>query len=44
MKKEPLQEAATELREKIPQGKATVKIFAGVDVADETAMNKCLTH
>ena len=40
-RKEPLQEAATELEGKIPQGvNATVKIFAGVDVADETAMNE----
>ncbi len=36
----PLKEAATELEGKIPQGtNATVRIFAGVDVADETAMN-----
>ncbi|KFM18811.1 Glucose 1-dehydrogenase 3 protein [Marine Group I thaumarchaeote SCGC AAA799-P11] len=40
-RKEPLQGAATELEGKIPQGvNATVKIFAGVDVADETAMNE----
>ncbi|WP_428323998.1 SDR family NAD(P)-dependent oxidoreductase [Nitrosopumilus sp.] len=40
-RKEPLQEAAAELEGKIPQGvNATVKIFAGVDVADETAMNE----
>ena len=40
-RKEPLQEAATELEGKIPQEvNATVKIFAGVDVADETAMNE----
>ncbi len=40
-RKEPLQEAAKELEGKIPQGvNATVKIFAGVDVADETAMNE----
>ncbi|NND86362.1 MAG: SDR family NAD(P)-dependent oxidoreductase [Nitrosopumilus sp.] len=39
-RKEPLQEAAKELEAKIPQGSgATVKIFAGVDVADEGAMN-----
>ncbi|MHA7647002.1 SDR family NAD(P)-dependent oxidoreductase [Nitrosopumilus sp. S4] len=40
-RKEPLQEAAKELESKIPQGSgASVKIFAGVDVADETAMNE----
>ena len=39
-RKEPLEEAAKELEGKIPQGSnATVRIFAGVDVADETAMN-----
>ena len=39
-RKEPLQEAAKELEAKIPQGtNASVKIFAGVDVADEQAMN-----
>ena len=39
-RKEPLEEAAKELEGKIPQGSnASVRIFAGVDVADETAMN-----
>jgi len=39
-RKEPLEEAARELEGKVPQGtKASVRIFAGVDVADETAMN-----
>jgi len=39
-RKEPLIEAAKELEGKIPQDtNATVKIFAGVDVADEGAMN-----
>jgi len=39
-RKEPLVEAAKELEEKIPQGTgATVRIFAGVDVADEAAVN-----
>jgi len=39
-RKEPLEEAAKELEERIPQGiNASVRIFAGVDVADETAMN-----
>ncbi len=39
-RKEPLQEAAKELEAKIPQDSgASVRIFAGVDVADETAMN-----
>ncbi len=39
-RKEPLEEAAKELEGKIPEGSnATVRIFAGVDVADEAAMN-----
>jgi len=39
-RKEPLEEAAKELEGKIPQGaNASVRIFSGVDVADETAMN-----
>jgi len=39
-RKEPLEEAAKELEGRIPQGtNASVRIFAGVDVADETAMN-----
>ena len=39
-RKEPLEEAAKELEGKIPQGSnASVRIFAGVDVADEAAMN-----
>ena len=39
-RKEPLEEAAKELERRIPQGtNASVRIFAGVDVADETAMN-----
>ncbi|AJW70581.1 SDR family NAD(P)-dependent oxidoreductase [Nitrosopumilus adriaticus] len=39
-RKEPLEEAAKELERKIPQGtNSSVRIFAGVDVADETAMN-----
>ena len=39
-RKEPLEEAAKELEGKIPQDtKASVRIFAGVDVADERAMN-----
>ena len=39
-RKEPLEEAAKELEGKIPQGtNASVRIFAGVDVADENAMN-----
>ena len=39
-RKEPLEEAAKELEGKIPQGtNSSVRIFAGVDVADESAMN-----
>ncbi|MFQ5781928.1 MAG: SDR family NAD(P)-dependent oxidoreductase [Nitrosopumilus sp.] len=39
-RKEPLEEAAKELEGKVPQGNnASVRIFAGVDVSDETAMN-----
>ena len=43
-RKEPLEQAAKELEGKIPQAAAggrgsTVRIFAGVDVADESAMN-----
>lgn len=39
-RKEPLEEAAKELEGKIPQGtNASVRIFSGVDVADEIAMN-----
>ncbi|MFQ5497036.1 MAG: SDR family NAD(P)-dependent oxidoreductase [Nitrosopumilus sp.] len=39
-RKEPLEEASKELERKIPQDtNATVRIFAGVDVADENAMN-----
>lgn len=39
-RKEPLEEAAKELEGRVPQGiNASVRIFAGVDVADETAMN-----
>ena len=39
-RKEPLEEAAKEIEGKIPQGiNASVRIFAGVDVADENAMN-----
>ena len=39
-RKEPLEEAAKELEGKIPQdSNASVRIFAGVDVADEAAMN-----
>ena len=39
-RKEPLEQAAKELEGKIPQGaNASVRIFAGIDVADETAMN-----
>ena len=39
-RKEPLEEAAKELEGKIPEGgNASVRIFAGVDVADEAAMN-----
>jgi len=40
-RKEPLEEAAKELEGKIPQNaNASVRIFAGVDVADEVAMNE----
>jgi len=39
-RKEPLEDAAKELEGKIPQGtNASVRIFSGIDVADETAMN-----
>lgn len=39
-RKDPLEEAAKELEGKIPQDtNATVRIFAGVDVADEIAMD-----
>ncbi len=39
-RKEPLEAAAKELKGKIPQSvNATVRIFAGVDVADEGAIN-----
>ncbi len=39
-RKEVLEEAAKELEAKIPENSgATVRIFSGVDVADETAMN-----
>ncbi len=39
-RKEPLEDAAKELGGKIPQGvDASVRIFAGVDVADEAAIN-----
>ena len=39
-RKEPLEEAAKELEGKIPQGgNASIRIFAGIDVADEAAMN-----
>ncbi len=39
-RKEPLKEAAKELEGKRPQGtNASVRIFAGIDVADEAAMN-----
>ncbi len=39
-RKEPLEEAAKELEGKVPQDSgASVRIFAGVDVADEAAMN-----
>ena len=39
-RKEPLEAAAKELEGKIPQGtNASVRIFAGIDVAEETAMN-----
>ncbi|QUC65172.1 SDR family NAD(P)-dependent oxidoreductase [Nitrosopumilus sp. K4] len=40
-RKEPLEEAAKELEGKIPQGvNSSIRIFAGVDVADESAMTK----
>jgi NAD(P)-dependent dehydrogenase (short-subunit alcohol dehydrogenase family) len=39
-RKEPLEAAAKEIEGKIPQGtNASVRIFSGVDVADESAMN-----